>query len=129
MVRWLIALVWLTGCSLPEKECSGRDCQWGTPKPVFPDQDPAIKDDSPTLNVDMTEMYFVRLDPAHGMDRIYVTTRTHIPSTDQVVGEWTPWINPHEVMMLASSGAQTTPQLTPDGLTLYVASNMHENST
>jgi WD40-like Beta Propeller Repeat len=107
MVRWLIAFVCLPGCLIPEKQrCDGPGCPWSAPtKLAFSNGD----DDHPTLNDDMTEMYFARASD------IYVTTRVSVQD---------PWSTPEIVKELSTSTAkETSPELGPDGNTIYYASD------
>ncbi len=75
---------------------------WGTPQQVF-----ATDEDDPTLTADQLEMYLNK-----GGD-IYATTRESL--TDE-------WAMPAKVIELSSASNETTPELTSDGLTIYVAS-------
>jgi hypothetical protein len=76
---------------------------WGTPAMLFA----GGGDDDPTLTGDMLELYFNR-----NAD-IYLATRSD-------VGQ--PWSTPTLVNELSSIYSETTPEITYDGLTIFVAS-------
>jgi hypothetical protein len=65
-------------------------------------------DDDPTLTGDMLELYFNRNND------IFVARR-------ETIG--TPWSTPVVAADLSSSAGETTPELMPDGLTMFVASD------
>src|SRR5689334_18078295 len=77
---------------------------WGTPDAQFAGGD----DDDPTLPSDMLEMYFNRNTD------IYVTTRADLASA---------WATPTLVTQLSSASAETTPEISYDGLTIWFASD------
>jgi hypothetical protein len=68
---------------------------------------PAVRDDDPTATGDLLELYFNRSDD------IYVVTRASLTS---------PWTTPAVVAELSSLAAETTPEVSYDGLTMYIAS-------
>jgi hypothetical protein len=76
---------------------------WGTPTLVLNE----VGDDDPTLTADLLELYFNR-----GGD-IYVATRV----TADV-----PFGTPKIVAELSTAAGETTPEITGDGLTIFVAS-------
>jgi hypothetical protein len=63
--------------------------------------------DDPTLTADLLELYY------NANNNIYVTRRAAIGL---------PWGTPDLVQELSSSAAETTPEITGDGLTMYLAS-------
>jgi hypothetical protein len=79
---------------------------WGTPQPVF--STATGGDDDPSLTGDMLELYFNR-----NAD-IYVATRAAVNQ---------PWGTPTLVAELSSTSSETTPEITYDGLTIYVGSD------
>src|SRR4051794_12284027 len=79
---------------------------WTNIHTVFPNA--PVGDDDPTLTSDLLEMYFNRADD------IYVTQRTAI---DQ------PWDDPTQVAALSSVFVETTPEITGNGLAIFVASD------
>lgn len=80
---------------------------WAAPTPVAITG--AGADDDPTLTADMLEMYFNRAND------IYVTTRASLTSD---------WSTPQVVDALSgASEIETTPEVTSDGTTIFVASN------
>jgi hypothetical protein len=78
---------------------------WGAPVPI--DITP-VADDDPSATADLLELYFNRNSD------IYVTKRASISD---------PWDTPVVVAELSSADTETTPEVTYDGLTIYVASN------
>jgi hypothetical protein len=90
---------------------------FGTPVAVAPIDDLTYADDDPTLTEDMLEMYFDSDRPAGttaAQGDIFVSTR---PSTAD------PWGTPTLVTELASTSDESTPDLSPDGLTMYFGSD------
>ena len=78
---------------------------WDTPTLVFA----TTGDDDPTLTADLRELYFNRNGD------IYISTR----ATTAL-----PWSTPMRVDELSSTTAtETTPEITGDGLTIYITSN------
>lgn len=77
---------------------------WGAPIAIFN----AVGDDDPTLTGDLLELYFNR-----NAD-IYLATRT-------AIGQ--PWSVPAVVTELSSVANETTPEVSYDGLTMYLASD------
>jgi len=76
---------------------------WGSATVVFA----ATGDDDPTLTGDLLELYFNRASD------IYVSTR----ATTNVA-----WGTPTLVAELSSTSTETTPEITSDGLTIYITS-------
>jgi hypothetical protein len=76
---------------------------WGTPTLVFP----AGGDDDPTATSDLLELYFNR-----GGD-YYLSRRASIADA---------WSLPARDDQLSSSAADTTPEVSADGLTMFLAS-------
>jgi hypothetical protein len=68
---------------------------------------PGVGDDDPTSTADLLELYFNRSDD------IYVVTRASLTS---------PWSTPAVVAELSSAAAESTPEVSYDGLTMYLAS-------
>lgn len=79
---------------------------WTNIAPVLPGS--PVGDDDPTLTADLLELYFNRAAD------IYVTKRTAL---DQ------PWSTPVRDDVLSSTGNETTPEITGDGLYILVASD------
>jgi hypothetical protein len=79
---------------------------WTNIAPVLPGS--PVGDDDPTLTGDLLELYFNR-----NAD-IYVATRTAL---DQ------PWSTPARVDELSSTGNETTPEVTSDGLFMLIGSD------
>ena len=69
---------------------------------------PPVGDDDPTATADLLELYFNRSGD------IYVTTRASL--TDA-------WLAPTVVTALSSTSGETTPEVSYDGLTFYLASS------
>ncbi|HEY5923743.1 MAG TPA: hypothetical protein VIV11_18805 [Kofleriaceae bacterium] len=120
-MRWLVLLVSLTACKASISdgmdgsvvgdigEGSGSDATiqlgpWGPPTAL---DFAAVGDDDPTATGDMLELYFNRAAD------IYVTRRSAIGS---------PWQTPEPVAELNTAEAETTPEVSYDGLTIYFAS-------
>jgi Tol biopolymer transport system component len=79
---------------------------WGAPHPMFLTS--VADDDDPSLTADMLELYFNR-------DRdVYVSTRSTTSA---------PWSPPSLVAELSTPSFETTPEVSGDGLTLYLASD------
>src|SRR5262245_53540373 len=74
---------------------------WGTPAPTFAGTD----DDDPSLTADLRELYFNRASD------IYRATRAS-PSDA--------WSTPELVAELSSAASETTPEITGDGLTIFI---------
>lgn len=77
---------------------------WGAPSPI---PITPVGDDDPTATADLLELYFNRADD------IYVITRASVSD---------PWSDPTPVDELNSADVETTPEVSPDGLTIYFAS-------
>jgi Tol biopolymer transport system component len=87
---------------------------WGTPQPVTGLSDPA-DDDDPTLTADLLEIYFDSGRPGgKGGADIWKSVRTSTSS---------PWQTPTPVAELNSSSLDSTPKVSPDGLTMYLNSD------
>ena len=89
---------------------------WGTPVPLTAVDDPTYQEDDPTLTSDMLEIYFDTDRPVNGgaLGDTWVSTR--IAPTD-TFGAPTP------VTVLVSTADDSTPDLSPDGLRLYLGSD------
>ncbi|HSD90656.1 MAG TPA: hypothetical protein VLB44_24195 [Kofleriaceae bacterium] len=90
---------------------------FGTPATVANINDPTYTDDDPALTEDMLEIYFDSDRPAGAaaaMGDIFVSTRTSTVA---------PWSTPTLVTELASTSDDSTPDLSPDGLTMYFGSD------
>ena len=77
---------------------------WGTPSLVFPGS--GSVDDDPTLTGDLLEIYFNRANLVYGATRASVTDAWSMPSVVSPLGS-----------------PDTTPEVSLDGLTMYVASS------
>lgn len=90
---------------------------FGTPVNVANISDPAYQDDDPTLTEDMLEMFFDSDRPAGAsaaMGDVFVSTRASTAD---------PWGTPTLVTELASLSDDSTPDLSPDGLTMFFGSD------
>jgi WD40 repeat protein len=76
---------------------------WGTPAPAFAGTD----DDDPSLTADLRELYFNRASD------IYRATRDSAGAS---------WSAPVLVAELSSAASETTPEITGDGLTIFIGS-------
>jgi len=85
---------------------SDADLQWGAPQPIA--YMPTGSDDDPTLTADMLELVFNRAND------LWVTTR---PAIDQ------PWSDATPIAELNTASLESTPEIAPDGLTIYFSSN------
>lgn len=121
MAGRVVACVLLVGCAFRHGETS-HDAPVAPPPDVAPAPDAAVPlgpwgtptalfsgggDDDPTLTGDLLELYFNR-----NAD-IYMSTRTAV---DQA------WATPTLVSALSTTSNETTPEITYDGLTIFVAS-------
>lgn len=123
-MRWVLVGALLTACGFRHgAQSNGIDASDGPSVDATPDAPPDAyvpgpwgapsllfnggADDDPTLTGDMLELYFNR-----NAD-IYVATRS---ATDQ------PWSTPTVVNELSTQFNETTPEITYDGLTIYLAS-------
>ncbi len=74
-----------------------------------------VNDDDPTLTADLLELYFVSTRPGGlGPRAIWVATRERASD---------PWGTPTLVAELSSASSDVTPEVSPDGLTMWLASN------
>jgi Tol biopolymer transport system component len=74
-----------------------------------------VPDDDPTLTADMLEIYFESSRaPQLGGGDIFRATRATLAS---------PWSAAEHMAGLSSTSTETTPEIAPDGLTIWVASN------
>ena len=102
-MRWsYLVLGSLAGCLVPEKHLTG----WNTPTRLSISIPGA--DDHPTLTDDLLEMYFARSSD------IYVTKRARADLD---------WTDPGKVPELSTDAKETAPEVSPDGLTIYFASD------
>jgi len=109
MVRWLVTVLALAGCgdnlASPAAPIDAADLlgPWGPATPL----DLGFADD-PSLTGDRREIYF------NASDDIYVATRA---STSD------PWGTATVVAELSTASFETTPEVSRDGLTMYLASD------
>ncbi|CAN5915344.1 hypothetical protein BH11MYX3_BH11MYX3_44280 [soil metagenome] len=82
-----------------------EDGPWGEATPLFPTA--VADDDDPSLTADRLELYFNRDQD------VYTAMRTTVASA---------WSAPVRVAELSTPGFETTPEVSGDGLTLYLAS-------
>ncbi|MCK5796482.1 MAG: PD40 domain-containing protein [Deltaproteobacteria bacterium] len=80
---------------------------FGTPT-LVKELSTTVGEDDPTLTGDMLEIYFNR-----GND-IWSSRRASVKVA---------WDPPQKAMVLSSTAAETNPEMTPDGLTIFLASN------
>ncbi len=80
------------------------DGPWGEPTLLFPTS--VADDDDPSLTADRLELYFNRDQD------VYAAIR---PTTSA------PWSEPVRVAELSTPGFETTPEISEDGLTIYLA--------
>jgi len=92
-------------------------CPFGTPRRIEVLSSPET-DDDPTLTSDLLELYFNSFRDGDG--DIYVSRRD---STSD------PWGAPARVAELSTPSQETTPEVSPDGLTMWLSSNRPGSST
>jgi len=109
-MRWRLWLVAVAGCGFqPPAAALSVDApvvaaDWGAPTALFP----GSGDDDPTLTGDLLEIVFNRADD------IYHAVRA---SADVPFGQ------PSRVAELSTASVETTPEMSYDGLTIYLSSN------
>jgi Tol biopolymer transport system component len=144
MRPWLFALV-LCACRVPDVDLSGRMCPcidsyvcdpatqtcvrelpdgaadaplgpFSLPQPISELNGAGSSEDDPTATGDLLEIYFDsdRAAPGAAMGDIWVAKRA---STSD------PWGTPQLVIELASLADDTSPDISPDGLTMYFSSD------
>ena len=101
---WILAIA--GACAIPEKHLNSGMGAFGTPTQLSITI--AGADDYPTLTDDMLELYFGRSSD------IYVSKRPTV--NDQ-------WETPAIVTEVSTAAKETSPEVSPDGLTLYFASD------
>jgi len=87
---------------------------FGSPTLVARLSDPVADDDDPTLTSDMLEIYFDSDRGSPGRGDVWMSRRTSL--TD-------PWDPPWNVTELNTSSDESAPEVSGDGLTIYVASD------
>jgi hypothetical protein len=87
---------------------------WPSPVPVAALSSDAV-DDDPSLTADLRELYFDSNRPGGpGNGDVWVARRESVDA---------PWGPPELVAELSSAWRETTPEVSPDGLTLWLASD------
>jgi len=94
---------------------------WGTVEPPTPIAALAstFNDDDPTATSDLLELYFSSTSNANA-DTIWVSKRAAIG---------VPWGTPTLVTPLNTTGTENTPEISPDGLTLWFARSVSGTTT
>jgi WD40 repeat protein len=88
---------------------------WSAPQPVVEINQALADEDDPTLTGDLLEIYFASTRAGGaGRDDIWVATRSS--PTD-------PFNAPTNVIELNTATSETTPEITPDGLLMFFASD------
>jgi hypothetical protein len=90
-------------------------CPFGAPRRIDLLSETDATDDDPTLTADLLEMYFNSDRPGgEGYADVYVSRRDSVSD---------PWGAPRLVAGLSTSVGETTPEISEDGLTIWVASD------
>ncbi len=115
----MLFVVALTGCGrmdfaerAPVDAAPEAATRWGTPQPLTV-LDTNDGDADPSVTRDELELYFSSDRGGAMKSDVYVTTRAAVGA---------PWVAPAIVGELSSTGYDDSPEISPDGLTLYLSS-------